>query len=74
MRHETGEKADETKLHVIEAYEKRVSLLILFTAQKMKFSIKDFLSKRGSLLWSWLHLLTKFLIGNFIFCAVILSL
>ena len=33
------------------------------TAQKMKISIKDFLSK-------WSHLLKKSLIENFIFCAV----
>ena len=43
------------------------------TAQKMKFSIKDFLSKsdqirRKLLLWS--YLLKKSLMENFIFCAV----
>ena len=32
----------------------------------MKFSIKDFFRK----LRIWLHLLKKFLIENFIFCAV----
>ena len=46
---------------------------LFFTAQKMKFSIKDFFSKcnqiRGKLrIWS--HLPKKFLIENFIFCAV----
>ena len=43
------------------------------TAQKTKFSIKDFFTKcdqirRKLLIWS--HLLQKFLIENFIFCEV----
>ena len=46
-----------------------------FTAQKMKFSIKDFFSKcdqiRSLLIWS--HLLKKSLIENFVFCAVIMK-
>ena len=45
-----------------------------FTAQKMKFSIKDFFSKCEqirSFLWIWSHLMKKSLMGNFIFCAVI---
>ena len=43
------------------------------TAQKMKFSIKDFLSKCDqirSFLRIWSHLLKKFFTENFIFCAV----
>ena len=39
----------------------------------MKFPIKDFFSKCDqirSFLWIWLHLLKKFLMENFIFCAV----
>ena len=45
-----------------------------FTAQKMKFSIKDFFSKfyqfrRKPQIWS--HLLKKSSMENFIFCAVI---
>ena len=43
------------------------------TAQKMKFSIKDFFSKYdqiGSFLWIWSHLLKKSLMKNLIFCAV----
>ena len=43
------------------------------TAQKMKFSIKDFFSKCNqirSFLWIWSHLLKKSLMENFIFCAV----
>ena len=46
------------------------------TAQKMKFPIKDFLSKcdqMRSLLRIWSHLLKKSLMENFIFCAVNLS-
>ena len=44
-----------------------------FTAQKMKFSIKDFFSKFDqicSFLGIWSHLFKKSLIENFIFCAV----
>ena len=43
------------------------------TAQKLKFSIKDFLSKCDqirSFLRIWSHLLKKSLMKNFIFCAV----
>ena len=51
-----------------------LELLVIFTAQKMKFSIEDFFSKcdqirRKLLIWS--HLLKKPLMENFIFCAVI---
>ena len=43
------------------------------TAQKMKFSIKNFFSKCDqirSLLRTWSHLLKKSLMENFFFCAV----
>ena len=43
------------------------------TAQKMKFSIKDFFSKCDQIRMkrrSWSHLLKKSLMENFIFCAV----
>ena len=43
------------------------------TAEKMKFSMKDFFSKRDqirSFLRIWSHLLKKFFMENFIFCAV----
>ena len=46
---------------------------ILITAQKMKFSIKDFMSKCDqirSLLRIWPHLLEKSLMEIFILCAV----
>ena len=44
-----------------------------FTAQEMKFSIKDFLSKYDQIsrkLRICSHLLKKSLMENFIFCAV----
>ena len=47
---------------------------IASTAQKMKFSMKDFFSKCDqirSFLRNWLHLLKKFLTENFILCAVL---
>ena len=47
------------------------------TAQKMKFSIKDFFGKCDqirSFLWIWLYLLKKSLTENFIFCVVQLFL
>ena len=49
------------------------SLIIKFTAQKIKFFIKDFFSKCHQIcrkLWIWPHLLNKFLMENFIFWAV----
>ena len=45
-----------------------------YTAQKMKFFIKDFFSKGGqirSFLRFWTHLPKKFLMENFIFCALV---
>ena len=51
-------------------------LLKSFTAQKMKFSVKDFFSKCDqicSFQRIWSHLLKKPLMGNFIFCAVIIG-
>ena len=48
-------------------------LLNTITAQKIKFSIKDFFSKSDqihSFLRIWSHLLKKSLMKTFIFCAV----
>ena len=48
--------------------------VLFYTAQKMKFSIKDFFSKCDqihSFLRIWSHLLKKSLMENFIFCAVL---
>ena len=45
-----------------------------YTAEQIKFSIKDFFSKCDqirSFLWNWSHLMKKSLLENFIFCAVI---
>ena len=47
---------------------------MIFIAQKVKFSIKDFFSKYDQIrrkLWIWSHLLKKSLMENFIICAVI---
>ena len=51
----------------------RLCINKLYTAQNMKFSIKDFSSKCDqirSFLRIWSHLLEKYLMENFIFCAV----
>ena len=48
-------------------------LLMVGTAQKMKFSIKDFFGKCDQIhrkLRIWSHLLEKSLMENFIFCGV----
>ena len=50
------------------------SYIARFTAQKMKFSIKDFFSKCDQIrrkLQIWSHLQKKSLMENVIFCAVI---
>ena len=52
----------------------RISTARTFTAQKMKFSIKDFCSKCDQIrrkLRIWSHLLKNFLTKNWSFCAVI---
>ena len=49
-------------------------LVSRYTAQKMKFYIKDFFSKCDQIrrkLRIWSHLLKKSLMQNFIFCAVL---
>ena len=51
----------------------RFILTLANTAQKMKFSIKDFFNKCDQIrgfLRIWSHLLNKFLMENFDFCAV----
>ena len=52
----------------------RISTARTFTAQKMKFSIKDFCNNCDQIrrkLRIWSHLLKKFLTKNWSFCAVI---
>ena len=44
--------------------------LVILTAQKMKFSIKDFFSKCDQIRSFLSHLLMKSLMKNFIFCAI----
>ena len=61
-------------VYVINWFGYRISILAHITAQKMKFSIKDFFSKRDQSrrkLRIWSHFLKKLLIENFIFCAVL---
>ena len=51
----------------------RMQRPLRYTAQKMKFSIKDSFSKSDqicSFLWIWSHLKRKSLIEYFIFCTV----
>ena len=58
----------------IEWYE--IDCLNSYTAQKMKFSIKNFFSKCDQIrrkLRIWSHLQKKSLIENFIFCPVLLK-
>ena len=53
-----------------------MNILSLYTAQKIKLSIKDFFSKCDQIrrfLRIWSHLLKKSLMENFIFCTVILE-
>ena len=52
------------------------TLTCSYAAQKMKFSIKDLVSKCDQIrrkLRIWSHLLEKSLMENFIFCAVIVN-
>ena len=66
-------KQNLQKLPMALAQVKAGSIPENFTAQKMKFFIKDFFSKYDkirSLLRIWSHLLKKSFIVNFIFCAV----
>ena len=63
----------------VKTNNKKYKILLFFknvslknTAQKMKFSIKDFFSKYDQIrrkLRIWSHLLKKSLMKNFIFCA-----
>ena len=53
---------------------KTFTLVMIYTAQKKKFSMKGFFSKCDqicSFLRIWSHLLKKFSMENFIFCAVL---
>ena len=53
-----------------------LTLFLFFTAQKVKFLIKEFFSKCGqicSFLRIWSHLLKNSLMENFIFCALFIT-
>ena len=67
---------NDEKINIKERLLQKFMLIVfIITAQKMKFSIKDFFSKCDqirSFLRIWSHILKKSLIGNFIFCAVVL--
>ena len=55
---------------------KWVKSISAVTTQKMKFSNKNFFSKCDqirSCLWIWSHLLKKFVMENFIFCAKVFT-
>ena len=57
----------------LACYENNLSLSYCFTAQKMKFSIKNLFSKCDqirSFLRIWQHLLKKSVMENFMFCEV----
>ena len=57
----------------IESLFHKITLLAASTAQKIKISIKNFFSKCDQILGFrriWSHLLKKFSMENFIFCAV----
>ena len=54
-------------------FQEEISILKLLTAQKMKFSSKNFSSKYDQIrskLRIWSHLQKKSLMENFIFCVV----
>ena len=53
---------------------KRTHILVDYTSKKMKYSIKDFVSKCDQIrrfLRIWSHLLKKSIMAYFIFCAVL---
>ena len=55
----------------------RSSDTAIFTAQNMKFPLKDFFNKCGQILKKlriWSHLMRKSFMGNFIFCVVFRAL
>ena len=66
---------DQPEKNQLFSFKRWVWWVTIYTAQKMKFSIKDFFSTCDQIrrkLWIWSHLLKKTLIENLIFCAVLL--
>ena len=67
-------QSNRVLLHIFNVLTDAIVILRDYTGQKMKFSIKDFFSKRDqirSFLQIWSHLLKNYLMENFIFCAVL---
>ena len=70
----TRKKRSKNRKKLTDTDTQNLSKLSTYTAQKMKFSIEDFFSKYNQIcrkLRIWSHLLKKYLMENFIFCAVI---
>ena len=66
-------QSNRVLLHIFNVLTDAIVILKDYTGQKMKFSIKDFFSKRDqirSFLRIWSHLLKKSLMESIIFCAV----
>ena len=64
-------KTDESDYKSLQVTTSYYKWLLIYTAQKMKFSIQDFFKKCEQIrrrIWS--HLLKKSWMENFIFCAV----
>ena len=67
-------KTDYLTLENDNLYTDMIKWIFHYTAQKMKFTITDFFSKCDQIrrkLRIWSHLLKKFVMVNFIFCAVL---
>ena len=63
-------------LMTVSCYLKNMKKIFDCTTLKMKFSVKDFLSKCDQIRWKlriWSHLLNKSLMESFNFCAVLQS-
>ena len=66
-------RVGHSQVIMVESFGKLVNA---FIEEEMKFSIKDFFSKCDQVcrMRIWSHFMKKFLIENFIFCAVLLAI